>query len=276
MAEEPLELKIFKSLFESPKTFNQLLKAGFQISRPTLTIKLDALEKANLITKKTRKSPYEINRLYFNRSPLYHTILSAYLFNQLYFDWMEKFSRYVRKDWMDEDGRIMTYPKPKLLVEYLEKEMGNILLNLLILQTEKNIDLPVSERSQQVFELITKFIRFISKFVDSNEWLREQVKKTEQFKEMEELSVKPYSDIEKEFMDMADLLLRGSELVLQRPPDIETIEKNPALMSVYTSMLMHDHHFYKEIGFPFDMFYERAVKKIREEKFIDKVLSDEG
>lgn len=62
---DELELKILKSLLESPKTFNQLLNAGFQISRPTLTIKLDELKKTKFITKKKRKSPYEINLQYF-------------------------------------------------------------------------------------------------------------------------------------------------------------------------------------------------------------------
>jgi len=272
--EDNLSYKIMMSLLESPKTFNQLLKSVI-ISRPTLTIKLDKLEKANFIIKKgTRKSPYEINHLYFNRSPLYPIILSAYLFNQLYFYWMEKLTKHASKDFLDEDGRLVAHPKPELLIEDIEKEMGSIILNLLILQTEKDIDLPVSARSQQAFKMINKFIRFVSIFADSNRWLREQVKRTRSFKEIEELSGKPYTDIEKKFMEMASLLMKGSELILAKPPDIP--EENPdEWISLYSSMLMHDRFFYREIGFPFDIFYEKAKKYMEDEKIIDKILSSE-
>lgn len=280
MDEKPYEIKILESLFESPKTFNDLLKAII-ISRPILTKHLDNLEKLQLISKKTRKSPYEINKLNFDRSPLFPKLLSAYLFSHFHLYWAHEIQKYLNvlnvhgKAIFDDDGRMRykhtiednpyqsdesVYINPNKLIEDFEKDLGRILLNIMVLQSEKDIN---------SFEIINSFIRFLSIWVNKNEWLKERVKKTEMFKEINEINSKPFDDFEKELNEML-VLSAYSSYVIPKIIKKEDVDKN----SLTDSICIFNSDFFKEIGFPFDRGYKSLIDKIENDKIIDKIKDE--
>lgn len=280
MDEKSYEIKILELLSESPKTFTELLKAII-ISRPILTKHLDNLEKLQLISKKTRKSPYEINKLNFDRSPLYPKLLSAYLFGKFHTYWMNEMVKYTNilsghgKVISDDDGRIRyshtiadnpnpcdegVYINPNKLLEDLERDVGRILLNIMFLQSEKNID---------SIEIINNFIRFLSVSVRENEWLKERVKNTDMFKDMDKISSKPFDDFEKEIEEML-MINAYSSYVLPKIQNKEEIGK----YDFTDSFFIFDSDFFKEIGFPFDRGYKNLINQIEKDKIIDKIKDE--
>jgi len=252
MREEPLENKILKSLFESPKTFGELLKAII-ISRPVLAKKLKALQKTKWILKQgSRKSKYQINPLYFDRSPLYPDIVAAVLFKSFDFAYKAQFTQGAKllREYA-QAGNKEKFEKTQAALgnsidrSYETMPVGHIILYLMTIQCEKDI---------HAQEVIQRFIRFLYHFIKSSVRLREAIKKTDGFKKIEFVITTPYQEQEKILnnlieKDAAELIL--DKYLLEKDMNIENFTK------ITKILLSEKDEFYAELGFPFDLLHNK-------------------
>lgn len=237
------EIEILKSLFVSSHSFTELRKI-IKISKPTLTIKLNNLKKAGFIYKgKGKRTKYYLDFWKFNRSPLYPYVMAALLFRILEYGWIERFLPTLDKiraknykDFEQEKAEISKICDES--IEDLEKAIGKFIIQFTVAQTEKDVQAP---------ETINKFINFISIFIKRNEWIKVSVKKSDSYITLKDVLQMPYEDLEKEL-----LKFNAADKSFNQDVNISGFDLNTK-----SWLLSNQNDFYKELGFPFHIIYEK-------------------
>jgi len=158
------------------------LKKIVGLSKPSLSEKLQILKEKELIYKEGKRTQkYQLNRLVFDRSPLYPAVVAALCFGGF------SQSVYLHLKEISENNEIDKQKAISEAIDRIEKDIGRLVLNTLILQSQKDIN---------GIEILNKFIRFISIFIAKKDYFSKLVNQTSDIKELEKFLSIPYSDLE--------------------------------------------------------------------------------
>ncbi|MBU4221417.1 MAG: hypothetical protein KKA10_07325 [Euryarchaeota archaeon] len=251
---DQLEMKILMSLTEKPKTFEELLRLGIILSRATLSNKLKSLAIKKFIKKRpgSKKNPYEINKLVFNRTPLYPRVMAALFSKSIKNVWLmmfptlkEKIDKIMdSKKIVDKETRAELYAEYTIIAEKsiknLEQVIGQTIMEALVFQTET--DLPVTETMSNLIRFL--YIEMIKK----DTAIKSIYRKSESYTITKKIFAKPYDDVEESLIEEINMDMHYNYI-------IEKIHGNKS------PLLREMDEFYDEIGFPYNVLYKKKEVK---------------
>ncbi len=294
-----IKTKILESLSDKKKTFQELLEA-IKVSKRTLAIKLEELEKEGFVSHEedSRKSPWIVNEINLDKSDLKPKVVAA-LYLMTVEVWYAEFMLknpelqkvrnaitkttkiVVGEDGIDESGRedyeeLLKNEKELLIkihdeaTEELKKMTGEIIINLLAVQSENDIN---------SFDIINEFTHFMSIFIKNKGQLKESIERTESYKVFENIVQIPYPEIKQSLMGLIirqaapiclidRILLKNDDLnkrfINILPKELRNNFPKKHTNKLLTSLL-NSYNIYEEMGFPFNVLYKLVYEGISEE-----------
>lgn len=227
-------------------------------SRTTLAKYLNQLHQERLISyhtdpKNKRKTLYRI--VNFEDNPLYPAVFGALITKIVQEAWLKQFSpvsdkldKILQSPEKIEDvtktraelNREMMEITEKSIIRF-ENVIGNIILRSLVYQKETDI---------QIVESLTHFIRFIYLgLLKNNRLIKSVYQKDNSLEQIKNAFSIPYTDIEEMLMGYMAADIKYNKLMMEA-------------YGAESPVVKVDADFYELLGFPFNVAYNKKIKKI--------------
>lgn len=246
-----------------------------KLSRRTFSKYLNILHKKKEISYRTNPNNKR-ERLYGIRKATFPDVFAALSFKAIFNLWLKMFSENheykngeeeiekILELAIDKDGKINEKKIDQIAIKEvidkqnelrqricnesikeLEMMIGKSVLNFMVFQTEKDI---------QALEVLNNFNQFLYIFLKKSEYIKDSIRKSDYYNEFEKAMQVPYSDVEKELLELIyregilRQIMNWPEITAEIPYKIDFSDD------------FHD-NFYNELGFPFNTLWNEIKKK---------------